>query len=62
MPKFDVKNHVEEILAGVQRANSEFNGALEVEAIEIVPDDYPSKLQANHVAYQIACAVLNDKI
>lgn len=62
VPKFDVKNHVEEILAGVERANSELNGNLQVEAIEVVPHDYPSKLQANHVAYKIACAVLNNEV
>lgn len=60
--KFDVKNHLAEILAGVERANSEHNGNLEVEAVEIVPDDYPSKLQACHVAYKIACAVLGNEI
>ena len=62
VPKFDVKNHVAEILEGVARANSEFNGNLEVEAVELYPDDYPSKLQARHVAYKIACAVQGNEI
>jgi hypothetical protein len=61
-PKFDVDNHIAEVLAGVAQANSEFNGSLEVEAVEIVPDDYPKKFQAQHVAYKIACAVLNDQV
>ncbi|BEP65106.1 hypothetical protein GmRootV213_56600 (plasmid) [Variovorax sp. V213] len=55
--QFDLSNHVSEILAGVARANSELGSRLEVEAIEVVPDDYPGKGQAEHVAYQIAMAV-----
>jgi hypothetical protein len=62
MPKFNVENHVAEVLAGVAQANSEFNGSLEVEAVELVPDDYPKKFQAQHVAYKIACAVLSDQV
>lgn len=62
IPKLDVKNHVAEILAGVGRANSELKGNLEVEAVELIPDDCPSKLQAQHVAYKIACAVLNNEM
>jgi len=62
IPNFDVKNHIVEILAGVGRANSELNGSLEVEAVELVPDDYPNKLQAEYVAYKIACAVLNNEL
>jgi hypothetical protein len=62
LPKFDVKNHITEILAGVERANGELNGSLEVEAVELVPDDYPKQLQAEHVAYKIACAVLSNEI
>lgn len=60
--KFDVENHVAKVLAGVAQANSEFNGILQVEAIELIPDDYPRRLQAQHVAYKIACAVLNDQV
>ncbi len=55
--QFDLSNHVSEILAGVARANVELGSRLEVEAIEVVPDDYPGKGQAEHVAYQIAMAV-----
>jgi hypothetical protein len=62
VPKFDVKNHVAEIMAGVERANRELGGILEVEVIELIPDDYPSKLQACHVAYNIACSVLRSEI
>jgi hypothetical protein len=42
-PSFDVPNHVAEILSGVAKANREPGGDLEVEAIEVVPDDYPKK-------------------
>lgn len=55
--QFDLSNHVSEILAGVARADYELGSRLEVEAIEVVPDDYPGKGQAEHVAYQIAMAV-----
>jgi hypothetical protein len=49
-------------MAGVAEANREYNGQLEVEAVEIVPDDYPGKFQAQHVAYKIACAVLKGDV
>lgn len=62
LPKFEVENHVAEVLAGVAQANKEFDGNLVVEAVEIVPDDYPRKFQAQHVAYEIACAVLSDQV
>lgn len=55
--QFDLANHASEIQAGVARANAELGSRLEVEAIEVVPDDYPGKGQAEHVAYQIALAV-----
>lgn len=55
--RFDLQNHVSEILAGVARANSECGTGLEVDAIEVVPDDYPGNGHAEHVAYQIAWAV-----
>lgn len=55
--KFDLSEHVSEILAGVARANAETGGSLEVEAIEVVPDDYPGKGQAEQAAYGIALAV-----
>jgi hypothetical protein len=54
---FDLANHVSEILAGVDRANVEQGSALQVEAIEVVPDDIPGKGQAEYVAYKIALAV-----
>jgi hypothetical protein len=62
VPRFDVDNHVAEVLAGVAQANSEFNGKLELEAVEIVPECYPSRFQAQYVAYRIACAVLNNQV
>lgn len=55
--RFDLQNHVSEILAGVARANSECGTGLDVEAIEVVPDDCPRSGHAKHVAYQIALAV-----
>ncbi|HIQ41744.1 MAG TPA: hypothetical protein EYH47_03255 [Pseudomonas oleovorans] len=60
--KFDLKNHIAEVLSGVAKANAEFSGNLEIEAIEVVPDDYPRKSQAEYVAYKIAAAVLQDEV
>ncbi|MBL0920245.1 MAG: hypothetical protein IBJ14_16200 [Hydrogenophaga sp.] len=57
--QLDVSNHVDEVLRGVRRASEETGASLEVEAIEVVPDDYPSKGQAEYVAYRIALAVAN---
>ncbi|WP_156481267.1 hypothetical protein [Herbaspirillum rubrisubalbicans] len=61
-PKFDVENHLAEILAGVAQANHELDGQLEVQAVEIIPDDYPKKSQVQHIAYKIACAVLKNQV
>ena len=58
---FDLDNHVAEILSGVARANRELQGSLEVETIELVPDDYPNKTQAEYVAYEIAMAALRNE-
>lgn len=60
--KFDLENYTQEVLAGVARANGELSGSLQVEQIEIVPDDYPGKGQVEHVSYQIASAVLRGAI
>lgn len=61
-PKFDLANHVTEILAGVSQANLELGGSLQVECIEVVPDDYPRPTQAQYVAYKIARAVLSGEV
>ncbi|WP_215397467.1 hypothetical protein [Rheinheimera oceanensis] len=60
--KFDLENHIAEVLSGVAKANAEFSGSLEVEAIEIVPDDYPRRFQAEYAAYKIAAAVLQGEV
>jgi hypothetical protein len=59
---FDLDAHVKEILEGVAQANSELNGQLQVEVIEVVPDDYPQRGQALYTAHKIACAVLQNAI
>lgn len=55
--QFNLENHVTEVLAGVAKANTDVGGSLEVEAIEVVPDDHPQKAQAEYAAYKIAIAV-----
>ena len=57
--KFDLDRHINEILEGVREANQEYGGTLQVEEIEVVPDDYPRQGQARYVAFQIAKHVLN---
>jgi hypothetical protein len=59
---FDLENHIKEILSGVDAANTECGGALQVEEIQVVPDDYPKKGQAEYAAYKIACGVLRHEI
>jgi len=59
---FDLSRHISEVLAGVAKANADFGGALQVEEIEVVPDDYPKKAQAEHAAYRIAQVVIQGEI
>ena len=60
--QFDLKRHIEEILAGVQGANEKYSGDLEVQEIEIVPNDYPKRGQALSAAFKIAEYVLTKNI
>jgi hypothetical protein len=55
---FDLDRHVAEVLEGVADANAEVGGSLQVEAIQIVPNDYPSSGQARYAAYLTAKHVL----
>ena len=61
-PQFDLENHVAEILEGVDAANREQGGSLQVETVEVVPDDYPSGGQARFLAYNIARAVMRGEV
>ena len=49
-PSMDVDAYVAEVIAGVADANSELGSAIEVEEIEIVPDDFPTVGQVRHCA------------
>ncbi|KZZ44119.1 hypothetical protein A3759_12140 [Thalassolituus sp. HI0120] len=60
--KFDLERHKTEILEGVQEANIKYGGSLQVQEIEVVPDDYPKEGQARYAAYQIAEQVLDKNI
>jgi hypothetical protein len=51
---FDLDRHLTEVLAGVDAANIEFGGSLQLEAIMVITDDYPSAWQSKYVAYLIA--------
>lgn len=52
--RFDLSRHISEVLDGVTEANSKYGGDLQVEAIQVVTDDYPSRGQAKYSAYLIA--------
>ena len=58
--QFDLEKHKLEIECGVNRANKEFNGNLFIEAIEVVPSDFPHEKQAEYAAYKIACHVIEN--
>ncbi|WP_233073888.1 hypothetical protein [Motilimonas eburnea] len=60
--KFDLESHKTEILEGVHEANIKYGGSLQVQEIEVVPDDYPKEGQARYAAYQIAKHVLDKNI
>ena len=60
--RFDIAAHRDEVLAGVARANHELNGSLEVEAIEVVPSDSPTRGDAEQLAYEVAVAVLRGTV
>lgn len=53
-PLLDVDAYVAEVLEGVADANSELGTAIDVEEIEIVPDDYPTSGQVRHCAKTLA--------
>lgn len=60
--RFDLVRHLREIGEGVAAANVEFGGDLQITAVEVVPDDYPGRGQAQTTAYRIARAVLRNEI
>ena len=60
--QFHLDDHVAEVVSGVAQANTELGGALEVEAIEVVPTDKPQKGQAHSAALEIARSVLRGEV
>lgn len=60
--RFDLELHIQEILEGVREANLKYGGTLEIQEIEVVPNDYPSRGQAKYAAFQIAEHVLNNTV
>ena len=52
-PNMDVDAYVAEVIAGVADANIELGAAIEVEEIEIVPDDFPTFGQVRHCAKKL---------
>jgi hypothetical protein len=60
--QFDLERHKAEILEGVQEANTKYSGDLQVQEIEVVPNDYPKAGQAKYAAFKIAEHVLGKNI
>lgn len=58
--KFDLQRYLREVSEGVAEANSAHNGKLQVEAIRLVPDDYPTPGQVKYVAFRLAKRALAD--
>ncbi len=58
--KFDLSRFLSEVTEGVAEANTRFGGGLQIEAIQIVPDDYPAPGQAKYVAYRLAKRAIED--
>ncbi len=49
-PRMNVDTYVAEVIAGVADANNELGTTIEIEEIEIVPDDFPTAGQVRHCA------------
>jgi hypothetical protein len=60
--QFDLERHINEVIEGVQEANHKYSGNLQVQEIEVVPNDYPQQGQARYAAYQIAEYLLGKNI
>ncbi len=52
--QFDLQRYIDEIIEGVHQANVQYSGDLQVEEIEVVPDDYPKPGQVKYAACKIA--------
>lgn len=52
--QFKVERYIADVVEGVREANERHDGSLQVEAIRIVPSDYPNASQVKYCAYLIA--------
>jgi hypothetical protein len=53
-PNMNIDTYVAEVIAGVADANKELGTSIEIEEIEIVPDDFPTAGQVRHCARTLA--------
>ena len=60
-PMMDVDEYVREVREGIAEANRTHNTNLEVEEIEIVPDDSPTKGQVRYCAMKLAEHQINSE-
>ena len=60
-PQMDIKEYVAEVLSGVASGNEQHGTSLEVEEIEIIPDDFPTKGQVAHCASKLVEFAINQE-
>ena len=60
-PSLDVERYVKEVQEGVSEVNKRLGADLEVEEIQIVPDDYPTEGQVRYCATKLAEHTINSE-
>ena len=60
--KFKLDEYISEVIDGVAEANVKHNGDLQVNEIEVNPDDYPTKGQVKYAAFKIAEYLLTNDV
>ena len=58
-PQMNIEEYIEEVSQGVARGNKQFGTEFEVEEIEIIPDDFPTKGQVAHCAFKLVEFAVN---
>ena len=60
-PSLDVERYLQEVLEGVSEVNKRLGADLDVEEIQIVPDDYPTEGQVRYCATKLAEHTINSE-
>ena len=53
-PMHDIDRYINEVISGINEANRRHGTNIQLEEIEIVPDEYPTEGQVAYCAMQIA--------